>query len=474
MKGEPVVREQIEHYFTSHRSEFIESIRKLITVRSVKGEALQGRPFGEGPAEALKLALELADSLGLRTANIENYVGTVEVNDKEAKLGILAHLDVVPEGSNWTFDPYAGTVQDGKIFGRGATDDKGPAVAALYALAAVKELGIPLKSGIRLILGTDEESGFGDIRYYFSKHPAPPHLFTPDGEFPVLNTEKGGLHTSFEAGFADEGLLPAILYAKGGSRSNVVPAEAEAVIEGLDHVVTNAYAREIGRKTGAAFKVTALEDGQVKLTAEGVGTHAAGPGQGINAVTALIALLTELPFPDSTGFRALRSLAQIFPHGDYYAHAAGIAMQDEVSGKLTLNFGIFDYTPVKLYGFLDCRTPVCATEENTMHVLAERLEASGIQLERSGFTKAHHTPADSPFVQTLLAAYTQYTGLEGGCESIGGWTYVHGIDGAVCFGATMPDMDTRIHGADEFAVIDDLLTAAQIYTQVIIDICSRD
>ena len=65
--------------------------------------------------------------------------------------------------------------KDGKIYGRGTADDKGPAIAALYAMRAVKELGIPVKKNVRLILGTDEECGSSDIRHYYSVGGGGPH-----------------------------------------------------------------------------------------------------------------------------------------------------------------------------------------------------------------------------------------------------------------------------------------------------------
>ncbi len=464
-------KDRINEYFESHRHEIIHNIGRLISVRSVKGEALEGMPFGSGPAEALKLALEISGGLGFICKNYENYVGTVDINDRDTSLGILAHLDVVAEGTNWTFEPYKGTLKDGKLYGRGAGDDKGPAVAALYAMAAVKDLGIELRSNVRLILGTDEESGSQDIKYYFSKESPPPCVFSPDGEFPLINTEKGSIGTSFEAVYAESVQLPRIISARGGYRSNVVPPDAEALIEGIRAGEVEKYCAGASQATGVGFCVSEEGGGKIKISAEGTGAHASTPEKGKNAVAALLLLLSSMPFSECEGFNAIKALNGIFPYGDYYGEAAGINMSDEISGELTLSLNILEYTSEKLYGYFDSRVPLCATEENTLEVLRRRLSEAGIKLENRGFSGAHHTPEDSPFVKTLLSAYEKYTGKEGYCMHSGGGTYVHDIDGGVCFGCTMPGIDTSIHGADEFAVVEDLITSAKIFAQVIIDMC---
>lgn len=468
------MKTKIDAYFDSVQESFVAGLQQLVSVRSVKEEALPGMPFGKGVADALENILKQARELGLHTHNHEGYVGTIELNELEPELGILVHVDVVGEGDNWTKPPYEGVVEDGKLYARGATDDKGPAIASLFAMAAVKELGIPLRSGVRLIVGTDEESGCSDTKYYFAKEKPPKFVFSPDGVFPVINTEKGGLRTSFECLFEEDTTLPRVLSVSGGYRVNVVPPSAEAVVEGFLLAEVRSYATEAEERNGAVFTCTDAGAGKVTISAQGVGGHASLPEQGINAVTAVLTLLSSMPFADCESHRALLGVSRTFPHGDYYGEAAGIKMEDELSGPLTFNFSIFEYKPVRIYGFFDSRIPLCATEGNTMDVLEQRLSAFGVKLKRSGFSKPHHTPADSEFVQTLLRCYEQYTGLEGACKYSGGGTYVHGIEGGVAFGCTMPGVDPRPHGADEFVILEDLITSAKIFAQVIIDICGTE
>jgi len=467
------MKAKIEQYFENNYDKFLSHIQQLIAVQSVKGQPTEQFPFGEGPAKALQLTLKMADELGLLTTNHENYVGTINLNELPSELGILVHVDVVGEGTNWTKQPFGGEIEDGKMYGRGASDDKGPTIASLFALAAVKELGISLKSNARLIVGTDEESGCADTKYYFQKEQPPTYVFSPDGEFPVINTEKGGLRTSFSGSFIEDTQLPRIVSVEGGYRVNVVPPNAQAVVEGLTIELITPIADQVALETGASITLQSLEGNFIQINVEGKGAHASLPHKGINAVTTMLTLLVQLPFADCAALRALKGVNDVFPHGDYYAEAVGLKMEDEQSGQLTMNFAIFKFSPTTLYGFIDSRVPICATEENTMHVLAKALQKFDVELKLSGFSKAHHTPEDTDFVKTLLVNYEQYTGNEGYCQHVGGGTYVHGIPGGVAFGCTMPGVETNIHGADEYIIIEDIITSAKIFTSVIIDICGE-
>ncbi len=193
-------QQQIQQYFAAQRQKMIEDICKLVRIRSVGEEAEPGKPYGPGPAAALAQALDMAREMGFAVRNYDNYVGTADLNDQPTQLAILAHLDVVHEGTGWTVtQPYEPLEKDGKLYGRGTGDDKGPAVAALYAMKAVKDLGLPLTKNVRLILGTDEERGSSDLNYYFNIEKAPPMSFSPDASYPVINIEKGGLHSAFTA-----------------------------------------------------------------------------------------------------------------------------------------------------------------------------------------------------------------------------------------------------------------------------------
>lgn len=465
-------QKQIEEYFHMHREELLRDCSELIRIPSEKGEPKPGMPFGEAPAKALDAAEKIAKSMGFSVRDYDRYVIAVDLNDRPRQLDILAHLDVVPAGNGWSVtQPFEPLIKDGKLYGRGAADDKGPAVAALYALKAVRDLGVPLKKNVRLVLGSDEECGSADMKHYYETEQEAPMTFSPDAEFPVINTEKGRYSTWVRATWQRDAELPRILSAHGGVKSNVVPDTAEAVVEGFSAAGLSEYAQAATARTGIRF-LFREDGGKTVVEAHGACAHASTPGEGNNAVTGLIDFLAGIPFADRESFRALRALGKLFPHGDWKGTAAGVEMRDDLSGGLTMSLNLFEYGEDGLKAFFDGRTPVSATNQNLKDVFCARARALGLTPDSEDVSPAHHVSADTPFVRTLLHCYEQYSGKKGACLAIGGGTYAHHLKNGVAFGCSMPGTDNRMHGADEYAVIDELLLGAKIFTQAIIDLCS--
>lgn len=464
-------REQIEQYIDAHKDEMIADIIELCRIDSAKGSYVEGKPFGHGPFEALAEGLRMGEKYGFAINNYDNYVGTIDLNDKEKQLDILAHMDIVPGGDGWTVTtPFEPVVKDGKLYGRGTSDDKGPAVTALYAMRAIKELGIPVKKNVRLILGTDEECGSSDIAYYYRHEEEAPMTFSPDAEFPVINIEKGSLHGVFSAEFEKSEALPRMVSFKSGTKVNVVPAKAYALFEGLDGSDTEAFARTLEDELGVHFDVTS-ENGCMKIEAFGESAHASTPEKGHNALTGLLALIEKLNLADCGQVKAVKALNKLIPHGDFHGKNLGIDHEDEISGKLTLAFSMLEITETGLNGDFDSRCPICANEENTLKAAKANMEANGIRFTTEKMNPPHHVDGNSPLVKTLLKCYEEYTGRKGECIAIGGGTYVHHLKNGVAFGPSMPETETGIHGPDEFAVIDELVTAAKIFAQVMVDLC---
>ena len=239
---------EISSYIDSHTEEMIEDIFRLCRINSERMPAEPGRPYGSGPAEALAAALQMAENYGFAVKNYDNYVGTVDLNGNPRQLDILAHLDVVPAGEGWQVTgPFSPILKDGRLYGRGTSDDKGPAVAALYALRCVKELGLPLTKNVRLILGCDEECGRSDIDHYYKIEKEAPMTFSPDADFPVTNIEKGRLPGQFDAEFAAGGALPRLVSVDAGIKVNVVPGKAFAVAEGFNRAEMEKTAADVPR-----------------------------------------------------------------------------------------------------------------------------------------------------------------------------------------------------------------------------------
>lgn len=465
-----MMREQIEAYFADKEKLLVEAVSRLVSIDSVEGKPAPGAPFGPGPAAALKEALAIAEEWGLIAQNHEGFVGTADLNDGEDALHILGHLDVVSPGVGWAVtQPYAPKLVDGLLYGRGTDDDKGPVAASLLAMKAVKDLGVPLKRNCKVIMGTNEESGSGDIAWYFAGHPYAPATFSPDSGFPVINTEKGSLRPVFTKQWPVQGQLPRVKWFHGGIRLNILPGEASAGVEGLTMYDVQPVARNITSRTGIKFTF-AHENGATVIKAKGENSHAAYPEGGNNAITGLIALLCALPLAEGGCKQALNDLNALIPHGDYKGRAMGIAQEEPIAGPLTVAFSLLEITETGLEGRFDSRAPLCASEENCLKVAKAAFEGRGFTFEAVQGAP-HHVPADSPFIKTLLKRYEEYSGLKGECLSTGGGTYVHDIPGGVAFGCTLPGFDTHLHSADERVRVSDLMLSAKLFAHIIIDMC---
>ena len=460
---------RISQWVDERRDAYLRDVSRLVAIRSVSGEAEAGKPFGPGPAAALEEAMRICREKGFRVTNHEGYVMTADLCAEESALDILAHLDVVGEGEGWDTDPYTATEKDGCLYGRGTDDDKGPAVAAIYAMACVAEQ-FPLKKNVRLILGTDEESGSRDIKHYYAANKPAPNTFSPDASFPVFNTEKGGLAARFSMTWPKQDALPRVCAFDGGYRINVLPADAKATVLGLSALEIEKNCSPLAKQLNVQLKVEQTECG-AEVSVKGLAAHASTPEQGINGITALIRLLLALPLAEHPGRTALQRLDELMPHGDSAGKALGIDMEDAISGQLTLAFSLLKLGEDGVEGAFDSRVPICATEENCRLKAKTAFEEMGFLFEGS-LRPPHHTPADTPFIRSMLQRYSSFTGREGECLSMGGGTYVHEIPGGVAFGAAMPDFESNLHGANERMRIEDMLTAIKIYAAVIFDLCT--
>ena len=455
---------KIKDYIYSHKDEMLATLSRLIEIPSVKGEPADGAPFGTEPKRALDEMCSICGEMGYETSVCKNAVGSADYapDNAEVALGILCHLDVVPcQPENWATDPYKLIEKDGVLYGRGVIDDKGPAVAALYAINCVKDLGIPLKKGVRLIFGTDEENGSSDMELYMKNEKLPPNVFTPDGSFPVINVEKGMMRSTFVGKY--EGGLVRCLH--GGIIPNAVPDKAYAeVVASLSDVEAAIEAAK-----GDADFISEEIDGAVRITACGRSAHASTPASGVNAITALISLINRLG-PEGKQADILRGLERVFPFGETDAASVGLKAQDE-TGATTLVFSIFDMQDGECRGTVDVRFPTCLDLKAVEAKEREAIASAGCEF--SGFMgdEPHCVDEDSEFVQALLRVYERVEGEKGHCIAIGGGTYVHHVEGGVAFGVERGDTDYHMHGADEFITVDELLKDAVLFAEAIAEIC---
>lgn len=464
----------LDRIVDSYRDELIENIRKWIAIPSVQGApAGKNAPFGTEVRRMLDTALADAKSFGFEVRDIDGYAGDISYGSGPQTMGMLAHLDVVPLGDGWTHDPLGGEIEDGRLYGRGATDDKGPALCALYAMRAVKEAGIPLKDGVRLILGCDEETGMSDMRHYASKVKMPDYGFSPDAEFPVINIEKGGVNMRLSKVTGGEGGADIPVYSLyAGERPNVVPAEATAVV-GLGNVTLDALndrlSAIVAKHEKFSLKAVAEGEGRAKITATGINAHAAMPQRGVNAAGMLLIALKELGAGSESTRAAIAMLADAVGM-EYTGASLGIACEDELSGALTCNLGILRYDSNELSALLDIRYPICGSEELMLGQAAKRVAPAGMSVCCASSHTPLHVPAESKIVRGLLKVYHDVTGLPAYTIAIGGGTYSRMMPNTVAFGVCFPgDMDV-CHIADEYIDLEKLMLGVKIFAHAIAEI----
>ena len=306
-------------------------LQENLRIPSVQGEALEGAPYGAEVRRSLDHILSKAAELGFRTENVDGHLGWCEYGSGEEMVAVLGHLDVVPAGDGWSFDPWGGEIRDGKIWGRGTMDDKGPSVAALYALAALRDSGLPIRRRIRILFGCNEETGSADVKYYLAKGGEIPVMgFTPDGEYPVINGEKGIINVTFSRSYTQSGSLR-LLSIHGGTAPNVVPSSACAKL-----ACSQELAARISLLKAPKIRFTPTEYG-VFVEAEGVNAHGSTPGQGENAIGRLMQALDTLPFEGDLAGVIHFLATKLGMESD--GRSAGIYLHDDVSGELTLNWG---------------------------------------------------------------------------------------------------------------------------------------
>lgn len=485
---ESIYKKKIDSWMDAHLDEMIEDLKTLVRIPSIRGDAKEGMPYGEEPARALEAMRGLMASYGLETQNYGNHCVTGDLGGKEEKaLDILAHLDVVPVSDTWKkTKPFEPLVEGDLIYGRGTSDDKGPAVAALYALRAIRELGIELTHGVRLICGSDEECGSGDLDYYYSKEKEAEYTFTPDADYPLINIEKGRLASVFTASAEQEsvndlqegqGAAFRVLSLHAGDTVNVIPGSAKVVLSDADRALLEKAVGETEQETGARITIS-YENGCCAVDVAGATGHAAHPDGSLNALTASLSLLKRLPLADRKGEHMLLAAADLWPHGEYDGKTLGVNYEDEESGALTMSLDVLNYEVMNeresafvLAGCFDCRAPICANDENLTQKVRRQLEEKGFRMQEGDLKPVHYVPADSELVRKLLASYELYFGVKGKPVAIGGGTYVHNLERGVAFGCAETDVDNRMHGDDEFMKISILCRSAKIFADAVIRLC---
>ena len=368
------------------REDLLADLFSLLEINSERDDskADKDHPFGPGPVKALKKFLEIAERDGYETKNVDNYAGHFTFGEGDEELGIFAHMDVVPAGSGWNTAPYKPEIINGRLYARGSSDDKGPTMACYYGLKIIKDLSLPSKR-VRFVVGTDEESGWKDMEYYFAHVglPEPDFGFSPDAEFPIINGEKGNITEYLH--FAGENRGAVRLHSfTGGLRENMVPESATAVLSGQVPELVDML-DEFAKEHDLRFTYEELANGQISVTIIGKSAHGASPQSGINGATYLAKFLTQFDFEGPA--KDYLNVAGNILLNDHDGTNLNIAYVDEKMGALSMNAGVFRFDEKSTDNTiaLNIRYPKGTSPEEIQTVLAQ-LPVTKVTLSEHG----HH------------------------------------------------------------------------------------
>ncbi|MGA4719047.1 dipeptidase PepV [Fictibacillus nanhaiensis] len=460
-------KEQVE----KRKKQLMEDTKGLLRIPSLLDEenAKEGAPFGPEIENALTYMLDLGKDSGMIVKNVDGYAGHIEIGNGEDIVGVLCHVDVVPPGDGWSVDPFGAEVKDGKIFARGAIDDKGPTMAAFYGMKIIQELNLPLSKRVRMIIGCDEESNWQCVRHYFTKEEMPSIGFAPDADFPIISAEKGIFDVEFrlENDQEEQANSLQLVSFTSGQRLNMVPDYAEAKIQGtgLKEVLRSFEA--FGEKSDIEYGAQ-IEGDALTLKVKGKSAHGSTPEMGENAGLILGAYLNTLSFTGKA-----ESFLQLLDEltDEYTGDKLNIAAEDEASGKLTVNAGVLSYSGTEggKVG-LNIRYPVTHDSKKIEHTLSTRTKTGDWTMRIIENNPPNYVEENHPLIKTLQKVFEDQTGKKGELMAIGGGTYARSLETGVAFGALFPGREDVAHQKDEHMFVEDLLLASAIYAQAIYEL----
>lgn len=429
------------------KSDYLESLKTIVSYPSVLNEGENGTPFGQSIQNVLEKMLELTRSLGFKTyIDPKGYYGYAEIGQGEELLAVLCHLDVVPVGdlSDWETPPFEATIKDGWIHGRGVQDDKGPSLAALYAVKALMDAGVTFNKRIRFIYGTDEETMWRCMARYNELEETATLGFAPDSSFPLTYAEKGLLQIKLHGSGSQE------LAIEAGEAFNVVPAKAS-------------YTGNLADSLEVELKKQAFEYERTAdtVTVIGVPKHSKDAAEGVNAIVRLAMGLNPLVQHSTIQFMA-EAVGEDATGSSLFGE-----ISDEPSGTLSFNVSGLTINQDESEIRIDLRIPVLADKDKLVRELSQIAEKYQLRYEEFDYLAPLYVPLDSELVSTLMAVYKEKTNDDSPAVSSGGATFARTMPNCVAFGALFPGALQTEHQANERTVIDDLYKAMDIYAETI-------
>ncbi|EHJ07716.1 dipeptidase PepV [Staphylococcus simiae] len=467
-------KEKVQQY----EDQIINDLKGLLSIESVRDDskASTETPVGPGPREALDYMYEIAQRDGFATYDVDHIAGRIEAGKGEDVLGILCHVDVVPAGEGWDSDPFEPVETDNAIIARGTLDDKGPTIAAYYAIKILEDMKVDWKKRIHIIIGTDEESDWKCTERYFQTEEMPALGFAPDAEFPVIHGEKG--ITTFDLvqhSIVDDKDEPdyELQSFTSGERYNMVPDHAEArvlVKENMTDVIQDfEYFLEQNQLQGESL----VDSGILVLTVEGKAVHGMDPSIGVNAGLHLLKFLSSLNLDNNA--QSFVAFSNRYLYDSNFGEKMGMKFHTDVMGDVTTNIGIINYDNEQGGRFgVNLRYPEGFDFDKAMERFKSEIDHDGFKIEIGKVQVPHYVDKNDPFVQTLVQTYRNQTNDMTEPYTIGGGTYARNLDKGVAFGAMFSDSEDLMHQKNEYITKKQLFNATSIYLEAIYALCVEE
>ncbi len=455
-----------------YKDEMLETLKELVAIKSVVTEPVGELPFGEDVEKAFRYTMDKCAEMGFKTFDANHYGGHAEMGEGTECMGILAHLDVVPEGDGWTYEPFAATIENGRMYGRGTNDDKGPAVAVLYAMKAVMESGAKFNKRVRLIFGLDEEVGeWQGIDKYFDAAGTPDFGFTPDADFPLVQAEMGILVFDLVKKFKKTQKKGIVLKSlKGGQAYNMVADKCSAVISADNTSVIKEKAEEFKNRTG--YDISCKQRGRsLEILTEGVPAHGARPDSGLNAISVMMYFLSEIGFENDDVSDFIRFYNEKIGF-NLHGKNIGADLRDEISGELIWNTGLIRADEEVGSITINVRYPVTANAEQVYEKMTPHLDEFGCGVIKGPHKEGIYIPSDDALIKTLMQIYQERTGdYETKPIITGGGTYARAMKNAVAYGIKFPGEEATEHQKNEYIDIANMMKGAAIFADAIYKLC---
>lgn len=458
-----------------YKDDLIDDLFGLLKIESVKGEPAKNAPVGEGPKEALDYMMSLGERDGMVSKEVDNLAGHLEMGHGDRIFGILGHVDVVPPGSGWETEPFEPVLKDGEIIARGAQDDKGPTMAAYYALKILKAQGMDFQSRTRLIIGTDEESDWKCTDAYFKSEEMPDAGFAPDAAFPIIHGEKG--ITTFNI-IQKQTLLDEeepnieLKVLISGERYNMVPEEAEAKLKVLQNMSEVIQSFEDFLRRDDVEGEYEIDNGFLKLAIKGRSAHGSTPEAGVNAGFILLSFLDGLELDNNATAFVKFANSRVIDNFD--GSNFDMAHSHDELGNTTVNTGMINYTEVDggIFG-VNLRYPQGLDFEAGLERFEKEIQNDGFIIEDIIHQEPHYVDRKDPLVKVLLDAYRNHVDDDTEPFTIGGGTYARTLEKGVAFGAMFKDTVDTMHQKNERMKLDELLLTTEIYLEALHRICIK-